>query len=111
MVRYRTNHEVKVLKDNEFINEFTIRPNDSYWKTIEVVQTCTKSKTGSGTPIFVHFFAPMDEENCNEDIVYDLSKFPSNADLIKSGDFHLYALKQVNVMAEYISRVRGYEIL
>ena len=37
MIRYRVNDEVKVVKDNEFINEFTIRPNDHYWKTIEVV--------------------------------------------------------------------------
>ena len=100
MVRYRVtkerpNYEVKVLKDNEFINEFQIRPNDQYWKTIEVIQTCTKSKTGCGTPIFVHYFAPLDEESPSEDIVYDLSKFPSNADLIADGDFHTYAYKQV----------------
>jgi hypothetical protein len=47
MVRYRLkdeqkhmerpNYEVKVLKDNEFINEFQIRPNDAYWKTVEVI--------------------------------------------------------------------------
>lgn len=82
MVRFRTNNEVKVLKDNEFINEFSIRPNDGYWKTIEVVQTCTKSKTGSGQPIFVHFFAPLNEDSPNDEVHYDLSHFPSDSDLI-----------------------------
>lgn len=62
LVRYRDDKQVKVLKDSEFIDEFAKRPNGQYWKTIEVIQTATKSKTGCGTPIFVHFFAPLNEE-------------------------------------------------
>ena len=62
LVRYRNEKQVKVLKDSDFIEEFAQRPNAAYWKTLEVVQTATKSKTGCGSPIFVHFFAPLDED-------------------------------------------------
>ena len=82
-----------MLKDSDFIEEFARRPNVAEWKTLEVVQTATKSKTGCGTPIFVHFFAPLDEDAPSEDIEYDISSFPSDSELIKASDFHGYALK------------------
>lgn len=92
-MRYRGDKQVKVLKDSECIEEFATRPNAAYWKTIEVVQTATKSKTGCGAPIFVHFFAPLDEDAPSEEIVYDHASYPSDAELIKAGDYQGYALK------------------
>lgn len=62
LVRYRNSEQVRVLKDNEFIKEFQTRPNDDYWRRVEVVQTCLKSRCGVGTPIFVEFVAPIDPE-------------------------------------------------
>jgi len=37
------------------------RPNDPFWNKVEVCQTCVKSKFGCGEPIYVQFFAPLNE--------------------------------------------------
>jgi hypothetical protein len=49
---------VKVANEPEFINEFRRRANDSFWKTLECIQTAIKSKIGLGK----HFFIPFKVE-------------------------------------------------
>ena len=63
MMRFKDSEEVRVLKEDELINQFQKRLNDPFWKRVELVQTCVKAKIGVGKPIFVHYFAPMDESN------------------------------------------------
>jgi hypothetical protein len=52
---------VKVVRETEFINEFRRRANDDYWKLVNCIQTCVKAKTGVGSPVFLHFVAPINE--------------------------------------------------
>ena len=54
---------MKILKESEFQNLFQLRPTDTLWQTLELLQCTIKSKTGCGTPIFVHFKAPINEQN------------------------------------------------
>ena len=61
MVRYKGSVEIRVHREPEFGKDFQRRPNDEYWKTVEVIQTCIKAKTGCGDPIFVKFNAPLNE--------------------------------------------------
>jgi len=77
-----------------------------------VVQTSIKSKTGCGKPVFIHFFAPLDEGRPNDEIDYSrFKKYPSDFDLIANGQLYDYAYKQCLVMSHYISHARGLEIL
>lgn len=46
---------VKVMNEGEFIKEFKRRNNDLFWRTLECIQTCIKSKVGLGR----HFFIPF----------------------------------------------------
>jgi hypothetical protein len=50
-----TDGYVKVTNETEFINEFRRRANDGFWKTLESIQTCIKSKIGLGKHIFIPF--------------------------------------------------------
>lgn len=59
----------------------------------------------------MHFFAPLNEDAPSEEIEYDVESYPSDADLIRSGDYQGYAYKQCLKMCEYISKIRGHEIL
>ena len=103
---------IRVFKDNEFGTEIQRHPpRDRWWEQIEVIQTAIKSKTGCGTPLFVHFVAPLDEENPNNAINYSYSHFPSDYTLLKNEDDIHYALKQCYIVAEYLQRVRGLELL
>ena len=64
IIRYRQEPEskevkVSVLSDSVFFNLIdNKRSND--WKTVEVIQTCIKSKYGIGEPILITFYAPID---------------------------------------------------
>ena len=61
---------VKVVKDTEFINEFRRRANDEFWRTVDCIQTSIKAKTGIGVPVFVNFFAPINEQDTLKEIDY-----------------------------------------
>ena len=52
-----------------------------------------KSKLGSGTPLVVKFFAPLDLENLDAEIVYDYRGLGSDGDIVRSGDDICYCLK------------------
>lgn len=56
MLRFIDEYEtVKVANETEFINEFRRRANDAFWKSLECIQTCVKSKIGLGKHIFIAF--------------------------------------------------------
>lgn len=59
----------------------------------------------------MHFVAPLDEENPTKAIDYSHSHFPSDYNLLSKGDDYHYALKQCFIIAEYIQKVRGQELL
>lgn len=103
--------EVRVLRDNEFIQEFSRRPNDEYWRKVEVIQTCVKAKTGCGEPVFVNFVAPLDADLLEEEIDYDYKTLPADLDLLKHGEDQAYAQKQCLKLCYYIQKVYGYEVL
>lgn len=50
---------VKVVKGNEFLQEFQRRQNDPWWTTIECIQSCVPAKIGIGQLINIEFFAPL----------------------------------------------------
>lgn len=60
------------------MNEFRRRANDDFWKTVDCIQTSVKSKTGIGHPVFLQFYAPINEKLPTLDI--DYSAFKSMAD-------------------------------
>lgn len=76
-----------------------------------MIQTAIKARNGAGTPIFVHFVAPLDEKNPTNAINYSYSHFPKDLTLLKNKDDVHYALKQCFIIAEYCQRIRGVEIL
>ena len=89
---------VKVVRDTEFINEFRRRANDAFWEHVDCIQTCIKAKTGIGVPIFVHFLAPINENEPTKPIVYNFLDEPGNEDLV-------FAYKQCMKIAYYVSKV------
>ena len=91
-----------MLRETEFIAELQRRPNDEYWRRVEVIQTCVKAKTGCGEPVFVHFQAPLDQDLPEEEIDYDYKSLPADADLLTHGEDLLYARKQCLKYCYYI---------
>ena len=87
------------------------RQNNDQWKKVEVIQTCIKARIGCGEPVFVHFFAPIDETNPGAEIEYDYQSMPTDADLVLNKEDQIYAYKQCLKFCYYISKVRGIEIL
>jgi hypothetical protein len=68
------------------MNIFQKRAAHEYWSTVIYIQTNIKSKIGCGQPIVVKFYAPLDLENIDAEIVYDFKKFGTEIELLKSGD-------------------------
>ena len=50
------------------MNYFNNRKQGDFWTTGELTQTCVKSKIGCGEPIYITFFAPLNEENPEQEI-------------------------------------------
>jgi len=103
---------VRVVQDTEFINEFRRRANDDFWRTLDCVQTTVKSKTGIGHPIFIQFYAPINEKEPTKDI--DFSSYKTMLDdqeLMKQEEDELYCYKQCLKIAYYIAKVYNFEIL
>ena len=95
---------MKVVRDTEFMNEFRRRANDSFWENIDCIQTCVKAKTGIGVPIFVHFMAPIKENEVpNKPIEYNFkTAFADDIELLKQEDDDTFAYKQCMKIAYYI---------
>lgn len=67
---------VKVTNETEFINEFRRRANDQFWKQLDSIQTCVKSKIGIGRHIFIPFKVQIHKnDTLDQDIVYSYQKF------------------------------------
>ena len=84
-------------------------PSDKYFNDLIYIMSNTKSKTGSGTPIVVHFFAKINEDSKipgHFEAEYDYDQFEDDLTLIKPKqpkyDEHRYCLKQVYKMCFYI---------
>lgn len=114
LVRFRDNENQgglngKFLTSREFSDLFISR--NSQLKDIHMMQISIKSKTGCGVPIFVEYRAPLSLENPNAVIDYGVDAFPNDYQLLRAGDDHHYALKQCAIMAEYMQKTLGLELL
>jgi hypothetical protein len=101
---------VQVVSDAGFMNTFLKRANDDFWKTIGCIQTNIKSRLGCGTPVIIKFFAPVNPDDPEDEIIYDYKAFGQDEELIKI-DSHQYCLKQCYKMCYYIQKVYQYEVL
>lgn len=89
----RLEDEILIMKENEFRKQIGEgKKTDNFFNDLRYVQTCIRSKTGLGKPITFTFFAPIDFENPDEEIVYDYNKIGDDVELLKSCE-QLYCLK------------------
>jgi hypothetical protein len=71
-----------VVNDTGFMNTFLKRANDDFWKQISCIQTNIKAKIGCGAPIIIKFYAPLDSEDPETEIVYDYKSLGEDKALI-----------------------------
>ena len=64
------------------MSTFHKRANDDYWKTVSCIQTNIKSKLGCGQPIIIKYYAPLDYEEPESEIVYDYKSLGVDEELI-----------------------------
>jgi hypothetical protein len=93
---------LRIVNDNGFMNTFQKRAAHEYWHQVIYIQTNVKSKLGCGTPVVVKFYAPLDLENLDAEIVYDYKALGSEQDLIRAGEDYTYCLKQCYKMCYFI---------
>eukprot|EP00347_Sterkiella_histriomuscorum_P018862 403343887 len=114
LIRYRPDEKgeslVQVVNETGFMSTFHKRANDDYWKTVSCIQTNIKSKLGCGQPIIIKYYAPLDYDEPESEIVYDYKSLGADEDLILK-DQHQYCLKQCYKMCYYIQKVYGLEVL
>jgi len=77
--RYRQG-VVQVVADNGLMNVFQRRANDDFWKSVSCIQTNVKAQIGCGTPILVHFYAPISHDKPLDQINYDFRKLGEDED-------------------------------
>ena len=53
------------------MSTFLKRANDVFWESISCIQTNIKSKLGCGVPIIIKFFAPVNPNDIDAEIIYD----------------------------------------
>lgn len=82
---------------------------------VEVLQTVVRSVHGIqkqlGTFFWIHFYAPLNEECPEEEIVYDYKSMPSDYELISKGEDQAFLQKQCLKFGDYIQKVRNWELL
>lgn len=108
MIRFE-DEVVKVVRDTEFINEFRRRANDNFWNQVTCIQTAVKAKTGIGHPVFISFYAPINEESPSDEI--DFSEFknmPGDKELLLSNEDETFVNKQCLKIAYYVAKVYNY---
>jgi len=67
---------VKVASESEFITIYTKRNGDPFWRSIECVQTCIKTKLGLGKHVHVEFAAKVPIGSIGElDLVFNFKRF------------------------------------
>ena len=113
----REDQQVRFMRESEFINMFQYnRPNDDSWREISCIQTAIRSLTGCGTPVYVHYKAPLATMADTDAIIdYKLHEYSSDYSLLSMKDeqagYEEYALKQCAKIATHIQRVHGVEVL
>jgi hypothetical protein len=79
--------------------------DDKHWKRIKFVQTCVKSKYGTGKPIIIQFYAPLPHKGERDKypvIQYDWRSFQSDPDLIINQQYYEYCRKQCTKVCYYV---------
>lgn len=78
LIRFKNEDSgILVLNETSFYNLLNKhRPNDPYWKQVDSIQTCVKSKVGNGEAITIKFRAPIDEGKPAEDCKYTYGDLP-----------------------------------
>lgn len=88
--------ELEILTEYEFMERFGQRSVQNY-KGIRYVQTVVKSRTGLGTPITIHFYAPapkrQNKGDSHETISYDFKSMKSDYELLKQNKDYEFCYK------------------
>ena len=86
-----------------------------FWNRVYYIQTALKMPQFSiGKPVYVDFFAPMNEKNeqtAAEEIKYDFKSYPEDLELLEQGRVQDFCRKQILKMCYYMQRVRSIEVL
>jgi hypothetical protein len=98
---------VKVVSELEFMSEFRRRTSDDFWKHVNSIQTCVRSKIGCGEPIIINFLAPICANDPAKEIEYDYRAIGKDSDLLRVDD-KKYCLKQCYKMCYYASKIYNY---
>jgi hypothetical protein len=95
VVRYRNKQDgVMIHTDTTFFNLFNkYRPNNPFWKEVELIQTCIKSKWGNGEQFKIQYYAPIDEIKPQAEVCYTYKSKPIDQYLLMSGNYQDYCLK------------------
>lgn len=83
LIRYQ-DESVQVVNDTGFMNTFLKRANDVYWESVSCIQTNIKSKLGCGVPIIIKFYAPIDVDDPDAEIIYDFRSLGEDHLLIRT---------------------------
>ena len=68
----------KILNEIDFIKEFKRSKSSSYWKTIECIQTCIKSKIGMGHHIYIDYKVKVSQDlGVEQQLAYDYKRYGS----------------------------------
>lgn len=81
---------------------------------VEYIQTVVKDEEGIGSPINIHFYAPLDESKAKHEteICYDSwQQMPEDIELIQADNYSQYAEKYCLKICWYLQKVRAIEIL
>ena len=87
-----------------------------YWKKefvkVDSVQT-NIANIGCGTPIYIHFFAPLNIVKYDEPVVYDFRSLGDDEQLLRQKEEgeKKYCLKQCYKMSYYVQKLYKFEIL
>lgn len=107
--------KVKIIGENAmnaFFGELQSKTFDA--RNVNCLQTTVKDEKGFGEIITIYFRAPINDESLEDtqkEIVYDVSQFGDDLELLKEKKYQTYAEKQCMKIAYYLQKVRSIEIL
>jgi len=122
VLRFRNPDDgTQVLSDSRFLALADSRGGRTgIWPRVECIQACVKADNGMGTLLAYEFFAPVDLEALQQEpldaqdkleIKYDLTKYPSDLELLSQGRDYDFCAKQCLKMAYYLQIVRKVQLL
>lgn len=82
---------IDIWEVTKFYNDCQ-KPSDRSWNSVRMLQTVILSKQGTGKPITIDFYAPLDK-SADTHINYDFRAFGDEIAMIKAGDDRKYCLK------------------